>query len=229
MDVIQATSVTTLNPSPGRKEAAGKNIKWKRKLPGPHPRRLEGTPGRGKKNNSRSSFDIGGFPRRIADPDVSSVAQTCPEEERIPMLLDNKSIVRRLYEEVWNKRRLDVVDELISPSHALNDPIISGSQMGPDLYKRRVVELTTGFPDLRFTIEDMIAEKGKVGVSWTISGTHQGEFLNIPATGSKIFVEGITIHDISNGKILDSQARWDALGLLRQLGGACRQRAASAA
>src|SRR5271169_3006525 len=89
------------------------------------------------------------------------------------MLLDNKAIVRRLYEEVWNKRRLEVVDELISPSHALNDPIVSGSQMGPEFYKRRVVELTTSFPDLRFTIEDMITEKGKVGVSWIISGTHK--------------------------------------------------------
>jgi steroid delta-isomerase-like uncharacterized protein len=134
------------------------------------------------------------------------------------MLLDNKAIVRRLYEEVWNKRRLEVVDELISPSHALNDPIVSGSQIGPELYKRRVAEVTTSFPDLRFTIEDMITEKGKVGVSWIISGTHQGEFMDIPATGGRIFVEGITIHYITNGKILDSHARWDALGLLRQLG-----------
>jgi steroid delta-isomerase-like uncharacterized protein len=145
------------------------------------------------------------------------------------MLLDNKAIIRRLYEEVWNKRRLEVVDELISPSHALNDPIVSGSQTGPEFYKRRVVELTTSFPDLCFTIEDMISEKGKVGVSWLISGTHQGEFMDIPATGSKISVEGITIHHITNGKILDSHARWDALGLLRQLGDVSplRQTAAS--
>ena len=116
------------------------------------------------------------------------------------MLLDNKAIVRRLYEEASNKRRLEVVDELISPSHALNDPIASGSQIGPELYKRRVIEFTTSFPDLRFTIEDMITEKGKVVVSWIISGT-------LPATGSKIFVEGITIHHITNGTILDSHAR----------------------
>jgi len=138
------------------------------------------------------------------------------------MLLDNKAIVRRFYEEASNKRRLEVVDELISPSHALNDPIASGSQIGPELYKRRVIEFTTSFPDLRFTIEDMITEKGKVVVSWIISGT-------LPATGSKIFLEGITIHHITNGKILDSDARWDVLGLLRQLGdaSALRQTAAS--
>jgi steroid delta-isomerase-like uncharacterized protein len=134
------------------------------------------------------------------------------------MSMENKTIVHRLYEEVWNKRKLEVVDELISPSHALQDPIVSGSQVGPELYKRRVVELTTGFPDLRFTIEDTIAEKEKFVVSWIISGTHKGEFMEIPATGRKISVEGITIHHIRNGKILDSYARWDALGLMRQLG-----------
>jgi steroid delta-isomerase-like uncharacterized protein len=134
------------------------------------------------------------------------------------MVLDNKAIVRRLYEEVWNKRRLEVVDELISPSHALNDPLVSDSHIGPELYKRRVVEFTTSLPDLRFAIEDMITEKGKVAVSWIVSGTHKGEFMDIPATGRKVSVEGITIHHITNGKILDSYARWDALGLMRQLG-----------
>ena len=137
------------------------------------------------------------------------------------MPMDNTAIIRHLYEEAWNKRRLEVVDELISPSHALNDPIVSGSQTGPELYKRRVVELTTSFPDLRFTIEDIITEKGKVVVSWIVSGTHQCEFMDIPATGSRIFVEGITIHHLTNGRILDSHARWDALDLLRQLGEVC--------
>jgi steroid delta-isomerase-like uncharacterized protein len=134
------------------------------------------------------------------------------------MPTDNKAIVRRLYDEVWNKRKLEVVEALISPSHALNDPLASDSQVGPKLYKQRVVEFTNGFPDCRFTIEDMIAEKGKVVASWTFSGTHKGEFRGIPATGKKVSVEGITIHLIANGKILDSFARWDALGLLRQLG-----------
>jgi steroid delta-isomerase-like uncharacterized protein len=158
-----------------------------------------------------------GFAQGVAAPDVPSRANVSGDPESA-MLLDNKAIIRRLYEEAWNKRRLEVVDELISPSHALNDPVVSGSQTGPELYKQRVLELTTSFPDLRFTIEDIITEKGKLVVSWIISGTHLSEFLDVPATGSKIFVEGITIHHITNGKILDSHARWDALGLLQQLG-----------
>jgi steroid delta-isomerase-like uncharacterized protein len=134
------------------------------------------------------------------------------------MSMENKTIVRRLYEEVWNERKLEVVDELVSPSHALQDTIVSGSQVGPGLYRRRVVEFMTGFPDICFTMEDTIAEGEKVVVSWIFSGTHKGEFMEIPATGRKVSVEGITIHHIRNGKILDSYARWDALGLMRQLG-----------
>ena len=134
------------------------------------------------------------------------------------MSTDNRNIIRRLYEEVWNKRNLEVADDLLSQSHALSDPIVSGSQLGPELYKRRVVELTKSFPDLHFTIEDTIAEREKLVVSWVISGTHKGEFMEIPATGRKISVEGITIHQIKNGTILDSCAQWDALSLMRQLG-----------
>jgi predicted ester cyclase len=119
-----------------------------------------------------------------------------------PMLLDNKAIVRRLYEEVWNKRRLEVVDELISPSHGLNDPIVSGSQ---------------SFPDLRFTIEDLLPKRGKsVSLGLFLALTKASSWTFLP--GCKISVEGITIHHITTGKILDSHARWDALGLLRQLG-----------
>lgn len=71
---------------------------------------------------------------------------------------------------------------------------------------------------MRFTLDDLIAEKEKVVASWVMSATHNGVFMNIPATGKKVSVEGITIHYFRNGKILDSNARWDAVGLLRQLG-----------
>jgi steroid delta-isomerase-like uncharacterized protein len=134
------------------------------------------------------------------------------------MSLENKIIVRRLYEEIWNKRKIGLMTEILSPSHALHDPVASGSQVGPESYQRRVEELTTAFPDLRFSIEDTVEEKDKFAVFWVISGTHQNEFMGVPATGKKISVEGITIHHLSKGRILDSFVEWDALGLMRQLG-----------
>jgi steroid delta-isomerase-like uncharacterized protein len=136
------------------------------------------------------------------------------------MSTENKAIVRRLYEEVWNERKLDVVDELISPSHALHDANVSGSRTGPEAYKQQFDRFTRAFPDLHFAIEDIVCERDKVVVSWMISGTHKGEYEGIPATDKKIAVQGITINHIGNGKILDTYVSWDALGLMRQLGNA---------
>ena len=132
-------------------------------------------------------------------------------------LTENKALVRRLYDDVWNKRRLEVVQELISPSHALFGTLFTDSSVGPEAYKRVLTQFIGAFPDLRFTVSDIIAEKDKVVVSWTISGTHKREFRGIPATNKKISVEGATIHEISRGRILDSDVRLDHLGLLQQL------------
>ena len=134
------------------------------------------------------------------------------------MSADNKAIVRQLYEEVWNKRRLELVDEIISPSHALHDPNLSGSAVGPEAYKRQVTRFITAFPDLRFTVEDIVGEKEKLAVAWTISGTHKSEFMGIPATNKKVSVDGITINHIVNAKIMDSYVSWDAWGMMQQLG-----------
>jgi steroid delta-isomerase-like uncharacterized protein len=134
------------------------------------------------------------------------------------MPTDAKAIVRRLYEDVWNKRKLELVSDLFSPSHALRDNNSSGSSVGPEAYKIQVTMFLAAFPDLRFTVEDTVAEKDKLVASWTISGTHKGEFMGIRPTNKKVSVEGITIHYLANGKIIDSNTSWDALGLMRQLG-----------
>ena len=131
---------------------------------------------------------------------------------------DNNSIVRRLYEETWNKRKLEVLSELVSPSHAIHGPNFSGSSIGPEAYRRQVALFLAGFPDLRWTIEDMVAEKDKVAVVWSFTGTHKGEFMGVPATNKKVSIEGVTIHEIANGKIMDSYVNWDTWGLMQQLG-----------
>jgi steroid delta-isomerase-like uncharacterized protein len=134
------------------------------------------------------------------------------------MPMDSKAIVRRLYEDVWNKRKLEVVSELISPSHALHDNNASGSSVGPEAYRAQVAIFLAAFPDLRFTVEDILAEKDKVAASWTISGTHKGEYLGVRPTNKKMSIEGITIHHLAKGKIIDSYISADVLGLMRQLG-----------
>lgn len=134
------------------------------------------------------------------------------------MPTDNKSIVRRLYEEVWNKRNLEVAKELIAPSHAVQLFDAADSGVGPEAYARNVVQFVRAFPDLKFTVIDMVAENEKVVALWNISGTHKGEFRGIPATGRKVSVDGITINQLSAGKIMDSYVSLDMWSMMRQLG-----------
>ncbi len=133
------------------------------------------------------------------------------------MPFNNKEIVRRLYKEVWNERKFQVAEELLSKTHALADPTLGGSSVGPSAYLGQVKRLISAFPDLRFHIDELICEKDKVVTSWVASGTHKGEMLGLAPSNKKVSITGITIHQLANGKILDSQAVWDALCLMQQI------------
>jgi len=133
------------------------------------------------------------------------------------MPTDNKSIVRRLYEEVWNKRSLEVAKELIAPSHAVQLFDAADSGVGPEAYARNVVQFVRAFPDLKFKVVDMVAEGEKVVALWNISGTHRGEFRGIAPTGKKVSVDGITISQMADGKIMDSYVSLDLWSMMQQL------------
>ncbi len=130
----------------------------------------------------------------------------------------HKEIFKKLYQDVWNERKFEVIKEVISESHALGDPTISGAAVGPEAYRKQVDRFLAAFPDLRFMIDDTVSEKDKMVLAWRITGTHKGEFLGVPATGKKLTITGITINEISEGKILESAVIWDALGLLQEMG-----------
>ena len=130
---------------------------------------------------------------------------------------ENKAIVRRVYEQVWSKGNLDVVDELCAADFVLHDPAQPGIR-GPEGYKQIVTGNRTAFPDLQITVEDQLAEGDKVATRWTTTGTHQGEFAGIPATGKRGGVTGTTIARVVGGKIVEERSNWDTLGLLQQLG-----------
>jgi steroid delta-isomerase-like uncharacterized protein len=136
------------------------------------------------------------------------------------MAMGNEAIVRRLYDEVWNKRRVELVDELMSPSYTMQNIYAfgPGRGTGPEAYKRQLTRWFTAFPDMTITIVDMIAGKDKVVVSWTLSGTHKGTFQGIPPTDREVSMDGITITHIANGKIMGSHVTYDMLGLMQQLG-----------
>ena len=147
------------------------------------------------------------------------------------MSMQNQAIAHRLIEEVWNGRELEVVDELLAPTFSNHDPNTPDLGTGPEAYKKLVNLYTTAFPDLRFSIEEIVSNEDTVVMCWRSSGTHNGDLMGIAPTNKKIVVGGITVNHIQNGKILDQQVSWDALGMMQQLGivpvvGAAQDRAA---
>jgi steroid delta-isomerase-like uncharacterized protein len=74
------------------------------------------------------------------------------------------------------------------------------------------------FPDIHYTINDMVAEGERIATRWTLRGTHLGEFFGIAATGNSVSVEGIHILRFVEGQIVECWEVWDQLSMLRQLG-----------
>jgi steroid delta-isomerase-like uncharacterized protein len=130
----------------------------------------------------------------------------------------NKTVVRRLFEEVWNKGNLPVTDELFAPNYVHHDSSTPDVGRGPESEKKRATLYRTAFPDLRLTIEDIIAEGETVMARWSCRGTHKGDLSGIAPTGKQFTISGISIARIANGKMAEGWVNWDALGLMQQLG-----------
>jgi steroid delta-isomerase-like uncharacterized protein len=130
----------------------------------------------------------------------------------------NKNVVRRLFEEVWNKGNLPVADEAFAPSYTHHDPSTPDVGRGPESEKKRATLYRTAFPDLRLAIEDIIAEGETVMARWSCRGTHKGELSGIAPTGKQFNISGVTIARLANGKMAEGWVNWDALGLMQQLG-----------
>ncbi len=129
---------------------------------------------------------------------------------------DNKALVRRFYEEVFNQRNLALVDELCTTTQVFHNP--PTTLHGREEFKQLLSLYTRAFPDARFTIEDQIAEGNMVASRYTFRGTQRGELMGIAPTGKPVTVTGITINRIAGGKSEEGWLNFDALGMLQQLG-----------
>ena len=128
---------------------------------------------------------------------------------------DNKAHVRRGFEAV-NQKNLAVFDELLTPDVVFHNA--STTMQGLEAYKQFLSMYMTAFPDLQFTVEDMIAEGDTVVARFTTRGTHQGNLMGIPPTGKQVSGTGMFIDRIVNGKGVEQWSNGDDLGLLQQLG-----------
>ena len=125
---------------------------------------------------------------------------------------ENKALIRRSYEEVWNKHNPDAVDEYYSAEIAIENPVDTETSSLRDV-KESVTSTQAAFPDASWTLEDVIGEGDKVVARWSFRATHQGEFMGVPPTGNEVTNTGITISQIVDGKIREEWSEWDSRGL----------------
>jgi C-1 hydroxylase len=121
-------------------------------------------------------------------------------------LEENKALVRREQEELWNHTgNLDAAEELFATEQA-------------EAARQEAADFRQGFPDVVSTIEDLIAEGDKVVARWRARATHQGDYVGIPRTGKEVEFTGISVYRIEGNKIAESWTVEDELGLMRQIG-----------
>ena len=151
----------------------------------------------------------GGTPGRSAEYHPATMSTATTSEAQV---------VNRYFEDILNEGDLSAIDEIFAPSFQFHITTIPVPVRGREGERAFVQGLRTGFPDLEFKVETMIEEDNRVATRWSLSGTHEGDFLGIPATGNKVTDFGHDIFHLAGGKIREIWVNEDSLGLMRQLG-----------
>ena len=133
---------------------------------------------------------------------------------------ENKAVLRRWFDEVWNEGRSEVIEELFDEygiAHGLSDD--SGNPIkGPRDYRPFYEVFRQAFPNINVVIDDMIAEGDKVAARCSVRGKHEGEFMGKAATQAPVEFTGITIVRVENGKIVEAWNNFDFMNLYKQCG-----------
>jgi steroid delta-isomerase-like uncharacterized protein len=130
---------------------------------------------------------------------------------------ENKALIRHVWDEIFNKKNLEAVDEYFA-----EDAVIGFAPPGipPDreYFKESIGPYLAAFPDLQVALEDQIAEGDKVASRFSVSGTHQGEFAGLAASGKEVDYTGVNFIEVRDGKIVEVWGASDQLRLMRQIG-----------
>ena len=130
---------------------------------------------------------------------------------------DNRTLVRRFLEEVWNEGRLDLLDEFIADGATLTFRGETSPPGGPAAVRGVVAWWRAAFPDFRFEVADLIAEGDKVVARVPFTGTHLGQWMELAPTGRAVRVGEMLILRIVDGKIAEGWEEYDEWDLRRQL------------
>ncbi len=133
---------------------------------------------------------------------------------------ENKALVLRWFDEVWNKGRTDAIEEMFDAGGLayglLDNP--EDAVVGPPAFREFHATFRGAFPDMIVSVDDMVAEGDKVAARCSVRGKHTGDHLGIAATATPVDFTGITIVRIENGKIAEAWNNFDFMRMNKQIG-----------
>lgn len=131
---------------------------------------------------------------------------------------ENKALVRRWFEEVWNKGRAEAIEEMFAEDGIAHGLAGDGSELrGAAGYEPFFRQFHDAFPDIEVVVEDMVAEGDKVAARCSVRASHQSDTLGFAATQQPVRFEGITIVRIRDGKIVEGWNQFDFMKMYTQL------------
>ncbi|HEY7010623.1 MAG TPA: ester cyclase [Jatrophihabitantaceae bacterium] len=133
-------------------------------------------------------------------------------------LTQNKQLVEAFIQELFSKGDLDAVDRYLDPAFVNHDAPFPGAPDGPEGMRLAASTYRQALPDWHSEVEHLIAEDDLVVEVFTASGTHHGDLMGVPGTGTTLTLRGINIFRIRDGRIVERWGRLDQLGVLQQLG-----------
>jgi steroid delta-isomerase-like uncharacterized protein len=139
----------------------------------------------------------------------------------------NVGLARRWFEEVWNQRRTETIDELLTPESVGH--MEGGDAHGIDGFKRAHAAFVAAFPDLRLSIEALMADGDQVAIRWRATGCHAGDGLGACATHEVVSFRGITWQRYRDGKLVEGWDCWDQTALAHHLRDADHRRRSAGA
>jgi predicted ester cyclase len=131
------------------------------------------------------------------------------------LLEKNVAAARRMFDELFNQGKLEVIDEISRPDLVNHDPTMEIH--GREAMKKFVTTYRTAFPDLHYIIEDVLIEGDTVGLRWTARGTHTGQLYSITPTGKRVTFTGMHMYHLIGGKIREIWGSWDTIGMIQQI------------
>lgn len=131
---------------------------------------------------------------------------------------ENKALVARFYDEVWDKGHVAVAHEVFADDYTRHDLRPSEALPGPAGQAKIAEDFRRAFPDLRFGVDLLIGEGDIVAARWTAAGTHTGRWGSLEPTGKRASFSGVNIFRFTDGKVVEIWNHRDDLGLLAQIG-----------